>query len=50
MPPAFYKFGDKDVINYYSKIVEKIPESKIILYNFGKLCGYSLIKKMYKSL
>ena len=40
MPPAFYKFEDKDVINYYSKIVEKIPESKIILYNFGKLCGY----------
>ena len=40
MPPAYYKFGDKDVINYYSKIVEKIPESKIILYNFGKLCGY----------
>ena len=40
MPPAYYKFGDKDVINYYSKIVEKIPESKIILYNFEKLCGY----------
>ena len=40
MPPAFYKFEDKDVINYYSKIVEKIPESKIILYNFEKLCGY----------
>ncbi len=40
MPPAFYKFGDRDVINYYSKIVEKIPESKIVLYNFEKLCGY----------
>ena len=26
MPPAFYKFGDKDVINYYSKIEEKINE------------------------
>ena len=45
MPPAFYKFEDKDVINYYSKIVEKIPESKIILYNFGKLCGYTFSKE-----
>ena len=41
MPPAFYKFGDEEVINYYSKIIEKIPDSEIILYNFGKLCGYT---------
>ena len=40
MPPAYYKYGDKDVINFYSKIVEAIPDSKIILYNFEKLCGY----------
>ncbi len=40
MPPAFYKFNDKDVVNYYSKILEKIPECEIILYNFEKLCGY----------
>ena len=40
MPPAFYKFNYKDVINYYSKILEKIPECEIILYNFEKLCGY----------
>ena len=58
MPPAYYKFGDKDVINYYSKIVEKIPESEIILYNFGKLCGYmfsiecvqELVKKFPKQI
>ena len=40
MPPAFYKYEDNDVINFYTKIVEAIPESKIILYNFEKLCGY----------
>ena len=34
MPPAFYKYGDKDVINFYSKIVDTIPESEIVLYNF----------------
>ena len=40
MPPAYYKYGDNEVIKFYSKIVEAIPESEIILYNFEKLCGY----------
>ena len=40
MPPAYYKYEDKDVVNFYTKIVESAPESKIVLYNFEKLCGY----------
>jgi len=52
MPPAYYNYGDKEAINFYSKIVEKIPESKIILYNFEKLCGYkfsiSCVKELVK--
>ena len=40
MPPAYYKYSDKEVIEFYSKIADAIPESKIILYNFEKLCGY----------
>jgi len=40
MPPAYYKYSDEEVINFYSKIVESLPKSKIILYNFEKLCGY----------
>jgi 4-hydroxy-tetrahydrodipicolinate synthase len=40
MPPAYYKYGDDEVLNFYSKIVEALPESEIILYNFEKLCGY----------
>ncbi len=40
MPPAYYKYGDNEVINFYSKIVQAIPESEIVLYNFEKLCGY----------
>ncbi len=40
MPPAYYKYGDDEVIRFYSKIVEAIPESEIVLYNFEKLCGY----------
>ncbi len=40
MPPAYYKYGDEDVINFYSKIIDQINECKIILYNFEKLSGY----------
>ena len=40
MPPAYYKYEDDEVIQFYTKIVEAVPESEIILYNFEKLCGY----------
>ena len=40
MPPAYYKYGDEEVIEYYSRLVDAVPNSKIILYNFEKLCGY----------
>ena len=40
MPPAYYKYGDKEVIQFYSKIIEAVPSCKIVLYNFEKLCGY----------
>ena len=40
MPPAYYKYGDDEVINFYSRIVDAIPDCKIVLYNFEKLCGY----------
>ncbi len=40
MPPAYYKYNDSGVINFYSKLIDKVPEVKIILYNFEKLCGY----------
>jgi len=40
MPPAYYKYGHAEVINFYSKIVEAVPDSEIVLYNFEKLCGY----------
>ncbi len=52
MPPAYYKYKDEDVISFYSKIVEAVPESRIILYNFEKLSGYkfsiSCIEKLVK--
>ncbi len=40
MPPAYYKYGDAEVIEFYKKIVAAVPKCKIILYNFEKLSGY----------
>ena len=40
MPPAYYKYGDEEVINFYTKIINEIGECNIILYNFEKLSGY----------
>ena len=40
MPPAYYKYGDSEVIEFYTRIIKNIPECNIILYNFEKLCGY----------
>ena len=40
MPPAYYQYGDKEVLEFYSRVIEAIPDSRIILYNFEKLCGY----------
>ena len=40
MPPAYYKYGDAEAIEFYKKIVEAVPQCKIILYNFEKLSGY----------
>ena len=50
MPPAYYKYGDKEVVNYYTKLVNSVPESKIILYNFEKLCGYKFSIKCVEEL
>ena len=40
MPPAYYKYGDSEVIDFYTRIIKSIPKCKIILYNFEKLSGY----------
>ena len=58
MPPAYYKYGDKEVIEFYSKIIEVIFDCEIVLYNFEKLCGYKfsiecieeLVKKYPKNI
>ena len=50
MPPAYYKYGDREVIEFYSRVVDAVPNSKIILYNFEKLCGYKFSVDCVKEL
>ena len=58
MPPAYYKYGDKEVIEFYTRVIQAVPGSRIVLYNFEKLCGYKfsiecverLVKKFPKQI
>ena len=58
MPPAYYKYGDSEVIEFYSRIIDVLPDSRVVLYKFDKLCGYKfsiecvekLVKKFPKQI
>ena len=50
MPPAYYKYGDSEVIEFYEKIIQSVSECEIILYNFEKLCGYKFSQDCVKEL
>ncbi|OUX46727.1 MAG: dihydrodipicolinate synthase family protein [Candidatus Pelagibacter sp. TMED275] len=50
MPPAYYKYADKDVIKFYSEIINNVPNCEIILYNFEKLSGYKFSIECVKRL
>ena len=50
MPPAYYKYEDKEVIEFYSRLIDAVPNCKIILYNFEKLCGYKFSIKCVEEL
>ena len=53
MPPAYYKYSDEGAYSFYANVVQKVPESKIILYNFEKLSGYKfsvqIVEKLAKN-
>ncbi len=50
--PAYYKFSDEGSYSFYANLIQKVPEIKIILYNFEKLFGYKfsvqIIEKLVK--
>ena len=53
MPPAYYKYNDEGAYSFYANVVQKVPESNIILYNYERLSGYKfsvqVIKKLVKN-
>ena len=40
MPPAYYQYNNDGAYSFYANVIQKVPECKIILYNFEKLSGY----------
>ncbi len=50
MPPAYYSYGDKEVLDFYSRIINSVPDCRIILYNFEKLSGYKFSLKCVETL
>ena len=50
MPSAYYKYNDEGAYAFYANIIERVPESEIILYNFSKLSGYAFSIKIIEKL
>ena len=50
MPPAYYNYDDNGAYSFYANVVQRVPESKIILYNFEKLSGYKFSIKIIEKL
>ena len=46
MPPAYYKYHDEEVFNFYSNIIKVVVDCNIILYNFEKLSGYKFSENL----
>jgi len=51
--PAYYKFGDEGCYEYFSNLIQKVPEVKFLVYNFEKLFNYKfsieVIEKLVKN-
>ena len=49
MPPAYYKYGDEDVINFYSRIIEQINDCKIFYITLKNFVDINLVKNALKN-
>ena len=50
MNPAYYKNEDLEVYKFFSKIIESVPQARIVIYNFNKLSGYTFSSEIVKKL
>ena len=50
--PAYYKFDHENSYKFFANLFNKVPEIKVLLYNFEKLFGYkfevSIIERLVK--
>ncbi len=51
--PAYYKFGDEGCYEYFSNLIQRVPEVQFLVYNFEKLFNYkfsiAVIEKLVKN-
>ena len=50
MPPAYYKYNDEGAYAFYAEVAQRVPQSKIILYNYERLSGYKFSVKIIEKL
>ena len=50
MPPAYYKYKDEGAFAFYAEVAQRVPQSKIILYNYERLSGYKFSVKIIEKL
>ena len=54
MPPAYYSgakgYGDEGAYSFFSNIIQKVDEIKLIAYNFERLSGYKFSEKILEKL
>ena len=50
MPPAYYKYGDNDVIEFYTKIIDAFQNVKLFFIILKNLCGYKFSIDVLKNL
>ena len=51
MPPAYYKYGDKEVIEFYSRVVDAVPSTvKLFYITLKNYVAINLVLSVLKNL
>ena len=50
MGSAYFSYNDNEAYQWFSKLIEKLPQSKILIYNFEKLSGFKFSKQLVEKL
>jgi 4-hydroxy-tetrahydrodipicolinate synthase len=50
MGSAYFSYDDSGAYQWYKKVIENLPDSKIIIYNYEKLSGFKFSKNLVEKL